>query len=195
MARASVKLAICPALILAGTALVCAQTPARPASINIQAAILSTKEGQQATQDLSAKFSSRKQALDKRQADITALQSRLRAGSATMTPAAKDKLIGEIDAQTKAWNRDSADFSSDVQQEETQAMSAIGRRMLAIIEKYALQHGISLVADVSNPQTPLIWADPTIDITNDIIKLYDEAHPPVTAATPPAAPAPAAKKP
>jgi len=191
-----VKLAICPALILAGTAVVCAQTQTatKPASINIQAAILSTKEGQQATQDLSAKFSSRKQALDKRQADITALQSRLRAGSATMTPAAKDKLIGEIDARTKDWNRDSADFSTDVQQEETQAMSAIGRRMLAIIEKYALQHGILLVADVSNPQTPLIWADPTIDITNDIIKLYDETHPPVTAATPPAAPPPAAKK-
>lgn len=167
----------------------------KPASINVQAAILSTKEGQQATQEVAARFSSRRQALEKRQQDLAALQSRMRAGSATMSQAAKDKLIGDIDAQTKAWNRDSADFNAEVQQEEGKLINEIGQRMLAIIERYALQHGICLVADVSNPRTPLIWADPSVDITSDIVKLYDEAHPPVPA-TPPAAPPPSpAKKP
>ena len=193
------RLAAYPALVLAGNAFLWAQTPtvARPVTINVQAAILRSKEGQQATEDLANKYGSRKQALEKRRSDIAALQSRLRAGSATMTTAAKDKLIGEIDAQTKSWNLDNGDFSAEVQQEEGQLMNQIGRRMLAVIEKYALVHGISLVADVSNPQTPLIWADPTVDITSDIIKLYDEANPPVppaSPATPSAAPPPATKK-
>ena len=179
---------------MAGGALLCAraQAPTKPASINIQAAILSTKEGQQATQALASKFNARKQVLDRRQADITTLQARMRAGSATMTAAAKEKLIAQIDAETKAWNRDNGDFNTDVQQEEGQVMNQIGRQMLSIIEKYALQHGILLVADVSNPRTPLIWADPTVDITSDIIKLYDEAHPPAAAA--PAAATPSVPK-
>jgi outer membrane protein len=59
------------------------------------------------------------------------------------------------------------------------------------------------VLDVSNPQTPVLWASQTIDITGDIVKLYDQANPgtggPATAKAPagsaPApAPAPAAKK-
>ena len=96
----------------------CAQTeaPGKPATINMQAAILSTKEGQQATQELAARVNTRKQALEKRQQDLAALQSRLRAGSTTMHQAARDKLIGDIDARTKEWNRDSQDFNDEVQQ-------------------------------------------------------------------------------
>lgn len=187
--RASVKLAVYAGLVLAGAMVVCAQTqaPTKLATINVQAAILSTKEGQQATQDLAGRFNPRKQALEKKQADLATLQSRMRAGSATMTPAAKDKLIGDIDTQTKAWNRDSADFNSEVQQEEGKIMNEVGHKMLAVIEKYALLHSIILVADVSNPQSPVMWADPSIDITNDIIKLYDETNPVAPAAPPPPA--------
>jgi len=187
--RASVKLAVYAGLVLAGAMVVCAQTqaPTKLATINVQAAILSTKEGQQATQDLTSRFNPRKQALEKKQADLATLQSRMRAGSATMTPAAKDKLIGDIDTQTKAWNRDSADFNAEVQQEEGKIMNEVGHKMLAVIEKYAILHGVILVADVSNPQSPVMWADPSIDITNDIIKLYDETNPVAPAAPPPPA--------
>ena len=174
----------------------CAQTeaPGKPATINMQAAILSTKEGQQATQELAARVNTRKQALEKRQQDLAALQSRLRAGSTTMPQAARDKLIGDIDARTKEWNRDSQDFNEEVQQEEGKIMDEVGQKMLALVEKYALQHNIFLVADVSNPRSPVVWAEPSLDITNDIIKLYDQTHPP-TPATPPAPPAaPATKK-
>jgi outer membrane protein len=175
-------------LILAGAAPLCAQAPLRPATINAQAAILSTKEGRQATEELSARVSVRKQALEKRQQDLAALQSRLRAGSATMGQAAREKVISDIDANTKSWNHDSQEFNDDVQQEQGKIMNTVGGKLLALVEKYALEHSISFVADVSNPNTPIIWADPALDITNDLIKLYDQTHP-VTPATPPAPPA------
>ncbi|SPF55277.1 Outer membrane chaperone Skp (OmpH) [Candidatus Sulfopaludibacter sp. SbA4] len=189
MARSSVKLAISAALVLAGARVICAQAPAptKPATINVQAAILSTKEGQQSTQDLSARVSARKQALEQRQSNLAQLQSRMRVGSATMSQAARDKLIADIDAQTKAWNRDSADFNTEVQAEEGKIMNDVGQKMLPLIEKYALLHGILLVADVSNPQSPVVWADPSLDITNEIIKMYDQTYPPAPA-TPPATP-------
>src|SRR5689334_18982559 len=91
-----------------------ATAPLKPAVINVQAAILSTKEGQKATQDLQTKFMARRQALEKKQSALAALQSRMRSGSSTMTPQAKDKLIADIDSQTKAWNRDSQEFNDEV---------------------------------------------------------------------------------
>jgi hypothetical protein len=66
------------------------------------------------------------------------------------------------------------------------------------------------VLDVSNQQTPVLWADPSAEITSEIIKLYDQAHPGTggttaaparpatppagTAQRPPATPPPAPKK-
>jgi outer membrane protein len=57
------------------------------------------------------------------------------------------------------------------------------------------------VIDVSNPQTPVLFASNTIDITRDIIAMYDKnsgVGAPATAApkpTAPAAPKPAAPAP
>jgi hypothetical protein len=48
-----------------------------------------------------------------------------------------------------------------------------------------------MVLDVSNPQSPVLWHNPATDITTDIIKLYDQAHP---AAAKPVTPAPPAAK-
>lgn len=194
MSRSLVRLALRPALILGAGALLCAQDKpqGKPAVLNVQAAILSTGEGRQSTQGLSAKYATRKQALEKRQQGIAELQGRMRSGSATMSQAAREKLMADIDAQVKTWNRDSTEFNDEVQQEEGKVMNEVGQKMLPVIEKYALEHGIFMVADVSNPQSPVIWADPSLDITNEIIKVYDLAHPPAPAT--PATPPPATRK-
>jgi outer membrane protein len=47
--------------------------------------------------------------------------------------------------------------------------------MMAVIERYARDNGFTLVVDVSNPQTPVLYASPSIDITKDIIELYDKS--------------------
>ncbi len=190
------NLAVYTALALAEAMPLLAQGTARlkPAAINVQAAILSTKEGQKATQDLQNKFMPRRQALEKKQSDLAALQAKMRAGSATMSRQAKEKLIADIDARTKEWNGGSQDFNDEVQREQGRIMNEVGHKMLDVIEKYATQHGILLVADVSNPQSPVLWSDSSLDITNEIIKLYDQTYP-VAAATPATtAPAPPATK-
>jgi hypothetical protein len=52
---------------------------------------------------------------------------------------------------------------------------------------------------VSNPQTPVLYASNSVDITKDIIELYDKVAPTMPAATPttsaPKPTAPAAPKP
>ena len=46
--------------------------------------------------------------------------------------------------------------------------------MMAVIEKYAKDNGFSLILDVSNQNTPVLYASSGIDITSDIVSLYDK---------------------
>src|SRR5450759_1294144 len=189
--------AVFPALVLGMAAMVHAQTPTKVAIINVQNAILQTKDGQKAAAELQTRFAPKKDGLDKKQADIAALQDTLRKGSATMSEDAKAKLMRDIDANNKSLQRDTEDAQADLDAEQGKIMQELGNKVMAVLEKFATANGYALVLDVSNPQTPVLWASQTIDITGDIVKLYDQANPGTgapAAAKPPAA-APTAKPP
>jgi len=185
-----------PSLVLAFAALANAQatTPTKVAIIHVQNAILSTKDGQKAATDLQGTFAPKKADLDKKQQDIAALQDTLKKGSTTMSDDAKTKLMRDIDASTTRLNRETQDAQADLDEAQGKLMQELGNKMMAVVEKYATQNGFALVLDVSNPQTPVLWAASSVDITNDIVKLYDQAYPP--GSTGPAKPAaPASAKP
>lgn len=164
-----------------------AAPPSKLATIQVQSAIVSTKMGQKAAQELQAKYAARRQALEKRQQQIAAFQQQMRAGAATMTPAAREKLTRDIDTNSTSLKRDSEDYDTEVREEEGKVMSDIGQKLMDIVGKYAAANGIAIVVDVSNPQSAILWADSSLDITTEIVKQFDQANP-VAAATPPAAP-------
>jgi len=203
-----------PALVLGSCLLVWGQAPAgtapaapaRPAVpavaptkiaiINVQQAIINTKEGQKAANELQAKFNPRKTALEKRQNDIAMLQDQLKKGGATMSDAAKEKIMREIDSNTKSLNRDADDLNADVEQEQNKLMQDLGGKLMQIVDQYAAQNGYAVVLDVSNQQTnPVFWASASTVITADIVKLYDQAHPVTAGAAAPKPGAPPAPKP
>ena len=184
-----------PALILGVAALAHAQAqaPTKVAIIAVQQAILTTKDGQKASQDLQTRFNPKKTELEQKQAKLASLNEQLKKGGATMSDAAKDKMAKDMDVLNKDVTRGQEDFDAEVQQDEQKLMNDLGGKMMEIVAKYATQNGFAIVIDVSSQQTPVLWADQSINITEAIIKLYDQAHPGPTA--PAAAPAPTAAAP
>ena len=196
-----------PAIALLAAGLSQAQTGApSPASaqtgpqnkvgiIAFQNAIISTKDGQKAAADLTAKMSPKKSELEKKQSTIAQLQDQLRKGSNTMSEEAKQKLMREIDQNTKSFNRQTEDAQAELDQEQNKIMQELGQRLIAVIDKYAKENGYALIVDVSSQQTPVIYAANSIDITQDIIALYDKNAPSASTSNKPATPPPAAAKP
>lgn len=171
-------------------------SPTKVAIIQLQKAIVSTQDGQKASADMNAKFGARKSALEKRDTDLKGMQEQLNKGGATMTDAARQKLAADISAGQKKLQRDGEDFDGDVSAYENGIMQDLAAKMVDVISRYATQNGFAMVVDVSNQQSPLIWADQANVITDAIIKLYDQAHPGTGATAPAAAaPAPAGKPP
>jgi outer membrane protein len=189
---------------LAGAAM--AQAPTKVGIIHVQGAILATKDGQAAQQALQTKYGPRKEALDKKQAEMASMADQLNKGGASMAEAARVKLNNDIESLKKVIQRDGEDLEEDVRGEESKLMGDLGQKMYDVIIKYATQNGLAMVLDVTNPQGPILWADQAVNIGEAIVKLYDQAHPsggtgaapaatPPAAAKPPAAQPPAAAKP
>lgn len=174
----------------AALGIVSAQTaPAKVGTINIQGAILGTKEGQKAAQELDQKYgaaSQRRKTLESRQGEINALKDRMQKTSNTASADQKEQLARDIDTKTKAFNREMEDAQAESEQDQQRILQEIGGKMMAVIQKYAVDKGYAMILDTSNQQTPVIWASDTVDVTRDVIALYDQNAP--SMAAPPATP-------
>ncbi len=173
-----------------------AGTATKVGIIHIQGALMSTKEGQKAAAELDAKYTPKKAEVEKLQQEIQALQDQVRKGSATMTQDAKDKLARDIDERNKQLQRTTEDAQAELDQDQNKILQTLLQKMNTVIDKYAVQNSYAVILDVSNQQGPVVWAASGVDITADIIKLYDQAYPVTAPAAAPAAkPAAAAPKP
>jgi outer membrane protein len=182
---------VLPALGLGLALLAPAQSPGKVGVINIQGAIISTKDGQKAAGEIQSRFNPKKAELDRRQGELGQLQDQLNKGRNTLSEEAQQKLVREIDQKTKSLNRDTEDARAELDQEQQKLMGELFSRIQVVLDKYAKDNGYSLILDISSPQTPVMYASNTIDITREIIDLYDKNAPSATSA----APAPAAARP
>jgi len=161
-----------------------AQSPGKIGVINIQGAIISTKDGQKAAGEIQSRFTPKKAELDKRQGEIGQLQDQLNRGRNTLSEEAQQKLVREIDQKTKSLNSDTEDARSELDQEQQKLMGALFSRIQVVLDKYAKDNGYTLILDISSPQTPVMFASNSIDVTREIIELYDKNAPSATSATP-----------
>ncbi len=179
-----------PVMALIFGAPVFAQTGAAPTKvgiIHIQNAILQTKDGQKAASDIDAKYKPRREEVDKKQADLSQMEQQYRSGANTMSDEAKTKLARDIEQRRKMLQREMDDAQAELDADQQRILQELGQKMMAVIDKFATERGYALILDVSSPQTPVLYAANAIDITRDIVDLYDKN----SGATAPAATAPA----
>jgi outer membrane protein len=157
--------------------------------INIQAAIASTAEGKQAAAELQSQFAPRTTELQNLQKQIEDLRNRLQTGQSTLSDEEKARLQREGDQLTRAFQRKQQEFQDDTNDAQQDVVNRIGRKLVDVLNKYSKENGYAVVLDDSSQQTPVIFAANQIDVTQDIIRLYDQSYPVKTSST--AAPKPA----
>src|SRR5271155_2291928 len=185
------KLFVWPVLALAVTLTAQAQQ-GKFAIINIQGAIISTKDGQKAAAELQQKMAPKKKELEQKQNDINALQDQLNKGQNTLSDTAKNDLYKNIESKKKSLQREMEDAQADLEADQQKLLSQLGQKILAVIERYSRDNGFTMVIDVGSQNTPVIYASPSIDITKEIIELYDKSTASAGGTPTPAAPKPAA---
>jgi outer membrane protein len=157
--------------------------------INVQAAIASTAEGKQAAAELQSQFAPRTTELQNLQKQIEDLRNRLQTGQSTLSDEEKARLQREGDQLTRAFQRKQQEFQDDTNDAQQDVVNRIGRKLVDVLDKYAKENSYSVILDDSSQQTPVLFAANPIDVTQDIIRLYDQSYPVKTGTT--AAPKPA----
>jgi len=194
MVKRSISIAAATLLCAAFSA-TAQQTPGKVGVISVQGAIVGTKDGQKASQELDTKFTPKKKEFDTRQNEIAQLQDQYNKSGNLMSDDKRNQLARDIDEKKKRLERDMQDANEELQGEQQRVLQGLGQRMMAVIEKYAKDNGYSMILDVSNPNTPVLYASSGIDITQDIIALYDKTSTNGGPATAPATPGTAAPRP
>jgi outer membrane protein len=181
-----------------------ASAPTKIAVLNVRNAIVATAEGKQAQALLQSQFAPKQNELQSTQKQIEDIQRRMSEGARTLSDDEKSKLQRQGELLSRRLQRDNDGLNEELNAAQGEIVDTIGRKMLDVLDRYARENGYVAVLDTSAQGSPVIYGSSQADITQDVVRLYDQAYPvkggaPATSAAPapkPATPAPApAKKP
>ena len=145
--------------------------------INVRQAIASTTEGKQAGAELQSQFAPRQTELEGLNKQINDLRSRIDAGSGKFSQEEQARLQREGETKARQLQRKQDEYQEDVNAAQAEVFDRIGRKMIDVLDRYARENGYVAILDTSAQNTPILFASTNIDVTQDIVKLYDQAYP------------------
>jgi outer membrane protein len=165
--------------------------------INVRAAIVSTAEGKQASAELQSQFAARQSDLENLNKQINDIRQRINAGEGKLSQDELARLTREGEVKARQLERKQTEYQEDVNAAQGDVIDKIGRKMVDVLERYSRENGFVVVLDSSAQNTPILYASTGIDVTQDIVRLFDQSYPVKGArtTTKPAAAKPAATSP
>lgn len=162
-----------PAAAAAPTTTASSATGNKVGIINIQQAILLTNEGKRDLEALDKKFETPRTNLQNLQKEVADMQNQLKTQGDKLNDEARAKLAKDIESKQKTLQRQLEDAQGDYQQQQGELVNRIGGKIMEVLDKYAKEHGYSVIVDVSNPQSPVLWASASTDVTQEIATAYN----------------------
>jgi outer membrane protein len=165
---------------------------AKVAIINFQQAVAATNEGQRNFAQLRVKFEPKQAQLKAQSDEIDSLKKQLQDAGANLSEPERDSRLRVIDEKTKSLQRSAEDAQNEASGAMNDMYQALAQKVYTVLDSYSAQNKFTLVLDTSAQQTPVLWANGSIDITKAIVDAYNAKSgvPPQPAAAAGAAAAP-----
>jgi Skp family chaperone for outer membrane proteins len=160
------------------------QTGLKYAFINVQEIAQTSAEGKAFNAKVNALQEQKVKELQDKNKALQAAQEKLEKGASVMNDQARAQLQSEIERQQRDIQRATEDAQQEVQQLTQQLQVEFERRLTPIIDRVAKEKQVHFIFNAND--SGLVWADPTMDLTPDVIRALDGGKP--AAAAPAAAP-------
>ncbi|MGC9222961.1 MAG: OmpH family outer membrane protein [Terracidiphilus sp.] len=171
-----------------------AAVPAKIAVIAFQLAVAQTNEGQRNFADLQKKYAPKEAALKSLSDQVDSLTKQLQTQGATMPETERVAKAKDLDDKKKELDRTSQDARSDFQQDMQDMYNGLAAKVYDVMQSYAEQQGFTMILDISQQQSPVLYASQGTNITKAVIDAYNLKSgipaPPQPAAGAPGADAP-----
>lgn len=150
--------------------------PGRIAVVDIQTVILATNEGRRDFEGLQKKFEPTQTELQKLNQEVEDLKKQLQAQSGKLNEDARGGLVKSIEAKQKNLQRQGEDAQTEFQQQRDEIAARILQKLGPVLDAFAKKENFAVVLDASQPwpQGQVVWAAQQVDVTEQIVKSYNE---------------------
>ncbi len=164
--------------------------------LNVFRVIAECAEGKQANEEYERKFQAKRDELARQQKELQDLQQQLQSQSRTLNDESRAALSRSIDAKTTDLKRSQEDAEKEFNDLRREIFNRIGNKLAPVVQQYAKEYSFTFILDSSNQANQIVYSDPAIDVTDDIIKRFDasQASPKIAAPASLKAPVAADKK-
>lgn len=146
---------------------------AKVAVIAFQAAVGQTNEGKREFADLEKKFAPKEQELKGLNDEIETLTKQLQTQGNALSETERASRAKVIDDKKKKLERSVEDSRSDFQQQMQEIYNGLASKVYDVMSTYAQQQGYTLVLDMGQQQTPVLYTTDASNITKAVIDAYN----------------------
>jgi outer membrane protein len=157
-----------------------APTPPRPfpegakiAYVNLQRVAQESKDGQAATQRITALREEKEKDLLSRNTKFEDARKRLETGSSVLSDAARATQQKDVERLQTELQRASQDAQKAVEDLQNELQLDFQRKLLPVLNEVSAAKGLHMV--FSSIDSGVVWAEPGLDITADVVKKLDAA--------------------
>ena len=186
VAQTAAPAATTPAPATTSTAAAPQAIPAKVALIAFEQSVFATNEGQRAVQDVQKKYEPRKAQIDSLASEVDSLKKQLQSAPATLSDDEKQTRLKNIDTKEKQLTRDADDAQQAYNTDLQESYSKVAQKVSVTAKNYCQQNGFTLLLDVSNQASNVMWANQSTDVTQAVVDAYNKSS--GIAAPPPSAP-------
>jgi len=147
--------------------------PAKIAIIAFQPAVAQTNEGQRAFADLQKKYQPKQTQLKALNDEVDKLTKDLQGQGDKLSEAERAARAKTIDDKKKQLERSAEDAQNDFQNEMNELYGSLAQKVFDVLNDYSKQHGYTLVLDIAQQQSPVLFATDSTNITKAIIDAYN----------------------
>jgi outer membrane protein len=152
------------------------------AYVDLQRALNEIEEGKAAKANLKREFDQKQKMLDEKKAEFDKLRGEFEKQAMVMSEQARKDRQSELERKGGELQGFFVQLQKDLSEREREATRGIFDKMHTIVREIADAEGVSMVVQAE----ALVYATPSLDITNELVRKYNARHK--------AGAAPAAKK-
>jgi outer membrane protein len=146
-------------------------------TLSVLRAIGECTEGKAAMADFQKQVDAKQEELQRKNAEIQGLQKQLQDQQRTLNDESRAALSKTIESKNTELQRATEDARKEFTDKQNEIFNRIGSKLMPVLQQYAKENSFAVIVDSSSQSSQLVYADPAIDVTDDLIKRFDAAQP------------------
>lgn len=142
--------------------------------VNSLGVLQGTDEGKQKLAQLEQWTEGRRKKLEQAKTELDKLKEQFAAQERTLNPDTKTEMVRTMEDRDRRLRREQEDSQIEAEAMNRKMLDQIGANIQKIIAEYAQENGFSVVFLRNETQA---YVDPALDITSDLISIYNQRHP------------------